>query len=142
MLTQATQIKNVCVVDPAHLETDADMSLNETPKLSGGFILGNSCNNGFLFCISPICIPLTIPPTILGWLFYPISVSIRDPHNESSCGSQCANQILCFNHRDCTWTSMHVCCPFCNVLEDEKEKLKNLWMILNFSGFKITTSRS
>ena len=87
MLTQATQIKNVCVVDPAHLETDADMSLNETPKLSGGFVEGNPMGNGCLFCCSPICIPLSIPATILGWLFYPISVSIRDPDNVNSCGS-------------------------------------------------------
>ncbi len=99
------------------------------PKLKGGFIqIAPGVQNPTswcLFCCSPICLPLSLPSSILGWLLYPISMNCWDPDQPLSSKSQCAAFCMCYHYRWAPCTIAILCCPLIDMDANGETRFAN-----------------
>mmetsp|Transcript_23815 Transcript_23815/g.33324 ORF Transcript_23815/g.33324 Transcript_23815/m.33324 type:complete len:152 (-) Transcript_23815:121-576(-) len=85
-------------------------------------------------CCSPICIPLSIPQTLLGWIFFPVSTFLKDEENPTSCRSVVAEYCCCYSGRWALCINCYACCPINITATDLVQKFGNTQILQMMSA--------
>eukprot|EP00466_Bigelowiella_natans_P004570 jgi/Bigna1/142011/aug1.66_g16719 len=109
---------SACIVEVA--ANDAEMEYG--PKLNGGFLTPEKARDddcwmqyGFCICCGPICFPLSLVNSAVGWLCFPIGIFVHDEHDEQSMRSRVANYVCCYQSRWSFCAMFYLCCPCFNL---------------------------
>eukprot|EP00465_Bigelowiella_longifila_P007259 CAMPEP_0185252756 /NCGR_PEP_ID=MMETSP1359-20130426/1752_1 /TAXON_ID=552665 /ORGANISM="Bigelowiella longifila, Strain CCMP242" /LENGTH=139 /DNA_ID=CAMNT_0027834999 /DNA_START=40 /DNA_END=459 /DNA_ORIENTATION=+ len=114
---------SACIVEVT--ANDAEMEYG--PKLMGGFIetgqpmpaeaegAAKATQYCMCVCCGPICLPLSIVYTTLGWLCFPIGYMVNDEEDPTSWRTCCANYVLCYANRWSFCANLYVFCPCFNI---------------------------
>mmetsp|Transcript_44421 Transcript_44421/g.71423 ORF Transcript_44421/g.71423 Transcript_44421/m.71423 type:complete len:139 (-) Transcript_44421:258-674(-) len=113
---------SACIVEVT--ANDAEMEYG--PKLMGGFLNNpdippeaqgaTQCTQYCMcVCCSPICLPLALVNSILGWVLCPIGHLLNDEDDPQSWRTCCANYVCCYQNRWSICANLYVCCPCFNI---------------------------